>query len=102
MSRESEDKSDGELSEGELLSDEGEVSDEGELPQSEPEDTPSKSPELETSPQTADKFDRYKIWQEAMVNNMRSAISKVGDVGQSSSESSDSEEDNPAFMMVIS
>lgn len=100
MSRESEDKSDGELSEGELPSDEGEMSDEGELPESEPEDPPAKS--SETSPQNADKFDRYKIWQEAMVNNMRSAMAKVGDAGQSSSETSDSDEENSAFYMVIS
>lgn len=101
-SREPDDKSDGELSEGELPSDEGEVSDEGELPDSEPEvDPPAKSPETEKSPESADKFDRYKIWQEAMVNNMRSAITKVGDVAESSSASSGSDEENSAFMMVI-
>ena len=101
-SREPDDKSEGELSEGELPSDEGEVSDEGELPESEPEEEPpKKSPEPEKSPESADKFDRYKIWQEAMVNNMRSAITKVGDVGESSSASSGSDEENSAFMMVI-
>ena len=101
-SRVPDDKSEGELSEGELPSDEGEVSDEGELPDSEPEEeTPDKSPEPERSPESTDKFDRYKIWQEAMVNNMRSAITKVGDVGESSSASSGSDDENSAFMMVI-
>ena len=101
-SREPDEKSEGELSEGELPSDEGEVSDEGELPDSEPEEEPPvKLPEAEKSPESADKFDRYKIWQEAMVNNMRSAITKVGDVGESSSASSGSDEENSAFMMVI-
>lgn len=94
------DKSDGELSDGELPSDEGEVSDEGELPESEEEvemstEVPDKSPKG-----SGDKFDRYKIWQEAMVNNMRSAMTKVTDANHSTSEESGSDEENSAFMMV--
>ena len=97
-------KSDGELSEGELSSEDGEISDEGELPESEPEVEvpPKKSPESVKSHDSGDRFDRYKIWQEAMVNNMRSVISKVGDNGmsESSEETTDSEDENSAFMMV--
>ena len=80
-----------ELSEGEIPS---EGSDEGELPDSEPEET-EKATENEVKKPEADKFERFKVWQSAMTNNLRSAMAKVGPPGavggQSSDESSGSD-----------
>lgn len=96
------DKSDGEISEGEL-SDEGEISDDGELPESEPE------PEKEVKPPTAspnekspDRFDRFEVWKDAMVTNMKSAFNKAGcpEAMISSSGSSESESDGNSAMYM--
>ena len=97
-------KSDGELSDGEL-SEEGQISDEGEISEQDtPESLQSESPLVSKDTDKSSRFDKFRVWQEAMANNVKSAYSKIGPetIETSSDESSESEDENPAFMMVNS